>query len=132
MSDLHSKCRPSPMKLAGLFWLATLAIGVLVTMVGLARGETPYFPPLYPYGVGDHDGYSPHEPIVEQPPLGQHRAQADAHPSDCSSTTQRVAMAEYDTIAGMVGIPAGAPIYTLEKRQYVAAVCLHETLREGR
>jgi hypothetical protein len=54
---------------------------------------------------------------------------AHAHESDCSSATQRDAMAEYDTIAGMVGIPAGAPIYTLERRQYIAAVCLHEELR---
>ena len=51
-----------------------------------------------------------------------------ARETDCSSATQREAMAEYDQIAGMVGIPAGAPIYTLEKRQYVAAVCLHEEL----
>jgi hypothetical protein len=56
---------------------------------------------------------------------------AHAHESECSSATQRDAMAEYDTIAGMVGIPAGAPIYMLEKRQYVAAVCLHETLKES-
>ena len=33
------------------------------------------------------------------------------------------------TLAGMLGIPANAPIRTLEKRQYVAAVCLHEELR---
>ena len=54
--------------------------------------------------------------------------EAHARETDCSSATQRDAMAEYDQIAGMVGIPAGAPIYTLEKRQYVAAVCLHEEL----
>ena len=53
---------------------------------------------------------------------------AHARETDCSSALQRVAMAEYDKIAEMVGIPAGAPIYTLEKRQYVAAVCLHEEL----
>jgi hypothetical protein len=52
-----------------------------------------------------------------------------ARETDCSSATQRDAMAEYDKIAEMVGIPPGAPIYTLEKRQYVAAVCLHEELR---
>ena len=56
-------------------------------------------------------------------------SEAHAHESDCSAATQRDATAEYDTIAGMVGMPAGAPIYTLEKRQYVAAVCLHEDLR---
>ena len=54
--------------------------------------------------------------------------EAHARETDCSSATQREAMVEYDQIAGMVGIPAGAPIYTLEKRQYVAAVCLHEEL----
>jgi len=54
---------------------------------------------------------------------------AHAHETDCSAALQRDAMAEYDTIAGMVGIPAGAPIYTIEKKQYVAAVCLHEELR---
>ena len=55
--------------------------------------------------------------------------EAKARETDCSSATQRDAMAEYDTIAGMVGIPAGAPIYTLERRQYMAAVCLHEAIK---
>ena len=55
--------------------------------------------------------------------------EAHAHESICSSAAQRDAMAEYDKIAEMVGIPAGAPIYTLERRQYVAAICLHEELR---
>ena len=55
--------------------------------------------------------------------------EANAHESDCSSATQRDAMAEYDKISEMIGIPAGAPIYTLEKRQYVAAICLHEEMR---
>jgi hypothetical protein len=50
-------------------------------------------------------------------------------PSGCSEATARGAMAEYDTLAGMLGIPENAPIRTLEKRQYVAAVCLHEELR---
>ena len=55
--------------------------------------------------------------------------EAKARETDCSAAAQRDAMAEYDKIAEMVGIPPGAPIYTLEKRQYVAAVCLHEELR---
>ena len=55
--------------------------------------------------------------------------EAHARETDCSSALQRNAMAEYDFIAWMTGIPPGAPIYTLEKRQYVAAVCLHEELR---
>ncbi len=55
--------------------------------------------------------------------------EAHARETDCSAATQRDAMAEYDKIAEMVGIPAGAPIYTLEKRQYVAAICLHEELK---
>jgi len=54
---------------------------------------------------------------------------AHARETECSSALQRDAMAEYDTIAGMVGIPAGAPIYTLERRQYMAAVCLHEAIK---
>ena len=54
--------------------------------------------------------------------------EARARETDCSSATQRDAMAEYDQIADMVGIPTSAPIYTLEKQQYVAAVCLHEEL----
>jgi hypothetical protein len=48
--------------------------------------------------------------------------------TECSSALQRDAMTEYDTIAGMVGIPAGAQIYTLEKKQYIAAVCLHDAI----
>ena len=55
-----------------------------------------------------------------------------AHAADvaqCSVAVERGAMAEYDTLAGVLGIPANAPIRTLEKRQYVAAVCLHEELR---
>jgi len=56
---------------------------------------------------------------------GAHAADA----SGCSAATERGAMAEYDTLAGMLGIPANAPIRTLEKKQYVAAVCLHEELR---
>ena len=55
-----------------------------------------------------------------------------AHAADvaqCSAATERGAMEEYDTLAGMLGIPANAPIRTLEKKQYVAAVCLHEELR---
>ena len=88
--------RPSPIKLAILFWGVAIIAGALV---GLApcRAAAVFI--------------------------------AHAHESDCSSATQRDAMAEYDTIAGMVGIPAGAPIFTLERRQYVAAVCLHEELR---
>jgi hypothetical protein len=56
-----------------------------------------------------------------------------AHAADvaqCGAATERGAMAEYDMLAGMVGIPPGASIRTLEKRQYVAAVCLHEELRK--
>jgi hypothetical protein len=55
-------------------------------------------------------------------------AHADA--SQCSAATERGAMAEYDTLASMLGIPANAPIRTLEKKQYVSAVCLHEELRK--
>jgi hypothetical protein len=50
--------------------------------------------------------------------------------SQCSAATERGAMAEYDTLASMLGMPANALIRTLEKRQYVAAVCLHEELRK--
>ena len=54
--------------------------------------------------------------------------EAHARETECSAATQRNAMAEYDFIAWMTGIPPGSPIYTLDKRQYVAAVCLHEEL----
>ncbi len=48
---------------------------------------------------------------------------------DCSAATERGAMAEYDTIAGMLGIPKDSPIFKVQKPEYVAVVCLHEELR---
>jgi len=62
--------------------------------------------------------------------IGWARGAHAADASQCSAATERGAMAEYDTFAGMLGMPANAPIRTLEKKQYIAAVCLHEELRK--
>ena len=59
-----------------------------------------------------------------------HGARADdIDASGCSSALERDAMAEYDYLANhMLGIPKDSPIFKLEKREYVTAVCLHDLL----
>ena len=52
--------------------------------------------------------------------------------AECSSATQRAAMEEYDYMAeNMLGIPSNSPLSTMEKQQYVAAICLHTQLKQG-
>ena len=55
---------------------------------------------------------------------------AHARETDCSAAQMRDAMAEYDYVANhMLGIPKDAPIFKVQKSEYVEAVCIHEAFR---